>query len=160
MMVKERVRGDDLHPEERLLVSPKICFVKDMMHFVGNVCFGFLSYLSCNSLRTLSKEEKLFDKVVNQYLYGTSDSSTSFCRSDKSIIEMAAKRLDALHVPSEFSWINSMMLQSGYYKQQRTHDCMLFSFAIFSYAFQDSMNNPAVMGMKTILESCYTKYTY
>lgn len=160
MMVKERVRGDDLHPEERLLVSPKICFVKDMMHFVGNVCFGFLSYLSCNSLRTLSKEEKLFDKVVNQYLYGTSDSSTSFCRSDKSIIEMAAKRLDALHVPSEFSWINSMMLQSGYYKHQRTHDCMLFSFAIFSYAFQDSMNNPAVMGMKTILDVLSYMYNF
>lgn len=148
----------DLHPDEGLMVPKSIVMVQDVMHFVTNVLYGFLSFLANEDNAGSSPEEAFLNQYVDVALHGRVTEGFSMYRPDKEILKKAKKRLQSLPLDT-LEGIGEDSLTPSRFKAMKCHDCLVMGFALFSFLFQDSMTIPSVFAMKVVIDGLSFVFT-
>lgn len=155
--LNEKVRN--AFPEKQLLVPEKMCFVADFMHLVCNVWTSFLNYLG-GKRKGDEESESFFNGYFSRALYGDITENFNLYSLGNGLVQQAAVRINALTLPSTFSWLQSDCILPAKNAGLKTHDRLLLAFSLFPYLFQDALHFPAVFAMKNILDSLSWMYLF
>ena len=144
--------------EKRLLVPSSHARTIDAMHLVKNVLKVLLMAIA---KRSRSKSSK--DGVLSSFLSGLTGPAVLTGEAfhvPSWVMDAAVSRLQELERRHKCDFTDPRMLVSSFFSSVRTHDCMVFGFALFSYVFQDSYCVPLVFSAIKIMEGLSLMYCF